>query len=216
MRIERLFSRPALLLAGGLTTVLCPLLMLGLDRRVANWARDIDTLRGPFFRVITQFGDALYPIAAALLILLLTRTAWGQGHHPLARWIQQTRQFFKFLLLNVVVSGLLVNLLKIGFGRSRPKLLFAGGDYGFHFLELSAARWSFPSGHSNTAMVIGLTMTLFYKRWGWLALIPALLAGFSRIALLQHYPSDVVAGAFVALLTTVLIKDQVFVDKSAH
>lgn len=216
MTIERLFSRRVLLLAGGLAAILCPLLMLGTDRRVALWAREIDALRGPFFRIMNQFGDALYPIVVAVLMLLLARTAWGQGDHPLARWIQQTRRFFKFLLINVVASGLLVNLLKIGFGRSRPKLLFAGGDYGFHFLELSAAHWSFPSGHSNTAMVIGLTLVLFYPRWGWLGLVAALLAGFSRIALLQHYPSDVIGGAFVALLTTVLLRDKFFADKSAH
>jgi undecaprenyl-diphosphatase len=210
MNADRMFSRRFLLIAAILTALLCPLLVLGGDREITRWASEIDSLRGVFFRMITQFGDALYPIVLSLLVLLLGKTSWGQGTHLLARWMSRTRQFFKFLLINVVVSGLLTDLLKILFGRSRPKLLFANADYGFHFLQFSAARWSFPSGHSTTAMAIALTLVLYYRRWGLLALVPAILTCLSRVALLQHYPSDVLAGAFVALLTTVVLQEKLF------
>jgi undecaprenyl-diphosphatase len=57
---------------------------------------------------------------------------------------------------------------------------------------------SFPSGHTMNNTMIALCLTLFYPRRGWLYWIVAATVGYSRIYLGAHWPSDVVATAFLA------------------
>jgi membrane-associated phospholipid phosphatase len=65
---------------------------------------------------------------------------------------------------------------------------------------------SFPSGHTATAFSIYLIFCLLIRRWWWLGagLVYALLVGYSRIYLAQHFPFDVAAGIVVGILTGVI------------
>ena len=56
-----------------------------------------------------------------------------------------------FVFVSIAASGLTVNLLKIVFGRARPKLLLGSDDYVFGLFGFQADYWSFPSGHAASA-----------------------------------------------------------------
>jgi len=54
-------------------------------------------------------------------------------------------------------------------------------------------------------IAVALVTACFYRRYGWLSFIPALLVAYSRIYTGSHWPSDVITSIFLGLGTTLLM-----------
>jgi undecaprenyl-diphosphatase len=138
---------------------------------------------------------AMQLITASASGLVTIGLALGFGIHWW--WQAGRRAEAVILLVTLAGSAALGQVLKFLFARPRPHL--------FPWLT-TAGGWSFPSGHTLTAMVLGgLLAWLMGRRlsgWGRVALwagagLWVVLVGLSRVYLGVHYPSDVLASLAV-------------------
>lgn len=99
------------------------------------------------------------------------------------------------MLANQVITHLV-------WDRPRPYATHGASD---HVLAAPSADPSFPSDHAAAAFAIAFAVLAHSRRGGMAFLVAATLIGLSRIALGMHYPSDVVAGAFMGWLAAMLV-----------
>lgn len=110
------------------------------------------------------------------------------------------------VLISMLLTFIIGNLiLKNLFERPRPCDI----DTTVAMLISRPHGHSFPSGHSMNGMVAATALFLNNKKIGILALILAVLIGFSRMYLFVHFPTDVLGGFAVAILVAVGI-DMIF------
>jgi membrane-associated phospholipid phosphatase len=64
---------------------------------------------------------------------------------------------------------------------------------------------SFPSGHTTSAFTAAVVLTYITPRkaWGLLFFVFAVLVGYSRMYLSEHFFEDVVGGSAIGVLLTV-------------
>jgi membrane-associated phospholipid phosphatase len=115
-----------------------------------------------------------------------------------------------YLLLSYAASGILVQFLKrIVFNESyRPIKFFA--EQGVDIYKVPGFDnyliYSFPSGHTTSAFVvfIGIALLINNSFVKILMLLLAIMVGYSRIYLSQHFPEDVLAGSLVGLSSALI------------
>ncbi|MES2426709.1 MAG: phosphatase PAP2 family protein [Bacteroidota bacterium] len=139
---------------------------------------------------ITDIGDGLTTIALAVIMLLFSY-----------------RKAF-LLVSTYAITSISAQILKYLFDAPRPKLYFQDQLSRIHFVagtnQLSLH--SFPSGHTVTAFSIAIVITYWCKDkfWGLPLLFLAMLVGYSRMYLSQHFFEDVTAGSVIGVLVTVI------------
>lgn len=112
-----------------------------------------------------------------------------------------------YLLLSVVISGVLCDIFKFMFGRSRPTLLFSQHDYGFNFLQTHYNMVSFPSGHATTISAVMVGLTYLFPRGFWVWLVVLLLVSFTRVVVTAHFLSDIMVGMYLGAITSIFVAD---------
>ena len=126
---------------------------------------------------------------------------------------KKTRRYGVAMLIAFLVGLLLVNvLIKPGVGRQRPYETLQETP----FWETYQTHWenagshleddlSFPSGHTslNFAIFTALAAVLIKekKKWAWFLLLIPIIVGCSRIIRCVHYPSDVVGGMILGIIS---------------
>jgi len=158
--------------------------------------------------VISSSFDMWWPF---LLVGLIAAVIFGNF---------RTRAFLLVAGLTIgVTDGLVVDTLKGVFNRPRPhetvegvrtldlqkakpRFLAIGQPLREEFSELRLPPRtgnSFPSGHASNNFAVATVLAVFFRRWGWILYIPALLVSYSRIYTGSHWPLDVTVSAFIGI-----------------
>ncbi len=204
-RIRESWPSPAVRagLAVAATAILVVVSIAVVDRPVALYLH----ARGPdlhaLFGLTGEFGEGWGWLV--LFALGFTALHWGGALprlRPIAGPMRRLSAIPAFLFASIAVSGLAVDIMKIGFGRTRPKLLFGADLYGFTGFAWRADHWSFPSGHTDTIVALFSALWWLWPQHLLFYILAAAIVAGSRVVSGAHYPSDVLAGALVAVLTT--------------
>jgi undecaprenyl-diphosphatase len=142
-----------------------------------------------------------------LVVLLIGVTLATAAAHGAARQrLLSIGVRLQFLLLALSIPLVAGEFLKWVAGRGRP---FVGGHANaFNFVPFAGteAHASLPSAHSITAFALAFAVAAIWPRLRGVAIVYALLIALTRLVLLAHHPSDVVAGAAVGIIGAIWVR----------
>ena len=144
-----------------------------------------------FFQNTTYLGDG------AFFVLLIAILFINSKRHGLLAFASFAVSSLTSIFLKQVVFT----------GRPRPAMVFAKSKWAYHVikgLDIYTIN-SFPSGHTISAFAVFTLLALLDERKGrgWVLLIPAVLVGYSRVYLFQHFAIDAFAGSLIGVLWSV-------------
>jgi membrane-associated phospholipid phosphatase len=163
-----------------------------IDRPLILFLQSLDPEVIEIFQWVTILGISTGYLVVFLMLFFFFK-------YFLRRSVIANRSLFLFAA--VVLSGLATNLIKPLVGRLRPKLLFEADLYGFEPLRIGYEYNSFPSGHATTVFALAAALSYFFPRWRLPLFSFAAVIGLSRMIVGAHYLSDVMAGAYVGVMT---------------
>lgn len=164
----------------------------GIFRAMHSLAETAGGFFNPFCKIITLLGEkGLIFFGLAIILMLFSKT----------------RKLGVCMFGAVACGAIITNLvLKDMIARPRP---FESNEEFAGFWEYVGSPvedgFSFPSGHVTAAMAAMTAMfILCKKKWSWIGFVVVLLMGVSRIYLIAHYPTDVIAGIIVGAVSAII------------
>ena len=182
----------------GLTVLVVGLALVFLDPEIMPLQRTISPEVARFFRSITDVGDSAFILVpTGLFCLVILLLDWSRHAACIRAGVNRAFFYSGYIFFSVAASGLLVIVLKILFGRARPRYFESLGAYHFNLFTTGAGNASFPSGHATTVAAFCAALIILFPRWRLVIIAFGLLGAFSRVFVGAHYPSDVLLGIFI-------------------
>jgi membrane-associated phospholipid phosphatase len=171
----------------------------GIFCQAQNW--DIDLLRkinlhrnrslDNFFIIITDYAA---PLAYSIPLFILVYALYKKNK------VLKYKSFF--IIQSTVMVLVVATVLKHLINRPRPFV-----TYPFIEKMSTGSSPSFPSGHTSDAFTLAISLSIAFPRWYVIfpSFLWAITVGYSRVHLGVHYPSDIMASVFIAILSSGLI-----------
>ena len=157
------------------------------------------------FNEITDYGKSgwfLWPSGLLIVALaLIAGPALGRVSNLV---IVSLAVRLEFLFIAVAAPGLLITIAKRLIGRVRPSEL---GPFAYEPFSWRADYAGLPSGHSTSAFAAAIAIGVLWPRTRPFVWIYAVIIALSRVIIGAHYPSDVIAGAFVGAFGALVVRN---------
>jgi membrane-associated phospholipid phosphatase len=158
------------------------------------WAKQTTdvAMAGPYFSI----SAGLWLLFIALR-KLRSKSTWTERWHRAEVWSLTA-------LLSLATSGILVQLLKHIIGRKRPYADSALSSHAFEPFTSNYEFHSLPSGHSQVLFTVATVLSAIWPRvwWAWMTI--AAIFSTTRVITLNHWVSDILAGAAVGMFGAIL------------
>lgn len=97
------------------------------------------------------------------------------------------------LLLGLLIGNIILKPIV-----ARPRPCWINSDIAL--LISSPKDFSFPSGHTLSSFIAAIILFKEDKKFGYAAMILAIIIAFSRMYLYVHFPSDILVGVILAII----------------
>jgi len=157
-------------------------------------------------RILTDFGKDEYVLSLLGVALVAVACVAAALHGTSRALLLGLGTRLQFVILSVALSVFVAEILKYLIGRGRP---FVGGKadaFNFVPFEGSGAYASLPSGHAVTAFALAFAVSALWPRLRVFMFTYAIVILLTRLVLLAHHPSDVVAGALVGMVGAMAVR----------
>lgn len=151
-------------------------------------------------KILTILSQKHTPVLNKLMVLITTTGNYGYIWFAISIpliIINRTRLTGLTMILAMLITGLAGEItIKHIVARVRP----CNREFGKDLLIKHPAHYSFPSGHTASSFAVSMVMLHMLPVLFVPVLIYAMLMAFSRIYLLVHYPTDIIAGAVLGVI----------------
>jgi len=175
--------------------------MFLVDTAASAWARTLPQWFEDVFERITDLGLGgwfLFPFGFVLLCLAAVTSP--RLTHRTQGVLAMLAVRFGFLFLAIGAPGLFVTIVKRLIGRARPYVGSPDDPFIYRPFVWAPEYASMPSGHATTAASAAIAIGALWPKSRTVMWLYALVIMFSRVVVLAHHPSDVIAGAVVGAL----------------
>ena len=108
---------------------------------------------------------------------------------------------FEALAASLISRFVFTEIIRYFYNRPRPFEILSNI---YQLLEHSPGG-SFPSGHAAFFFALAAGVFIYYRKWGILFYLFALAMGISRVIAGIHWPSDILGGAVIGIVSAYLV-----------
>jgi len=145
-----------------------------------------------FDGLIIFFGQYFaYILVAVFVIIVLLNKKENK---------ERTKIFALATISTILSRGVITEIIRFFYNSPRPFL-----NPGVHQLIFNETSGSFPSGHAAFFFALAMAIFFFHKKWSIVFFTGAILIGVSRIIAGVHWPIDVLGGAIIGILSSLVI-----------